>query len=191
MIIDIPEDALVVLVGPSGSGKSTFSGKHFRPTEVVSSDACRAMVADDENAQHATVDAFAVLHFIVRRRLRAGRLSVVDATNVKPQSRAVLLTIARQQRRPAVAIVLNLPEAVYRSRNGQRRDRSVPVDAVTFQRDLLSRSLPLLEKEGFSHVYVLDDERTVDAATVRRTPRAEGSPDAGQGPATQTSLPLG
>ena len=191
MTIDIPEDALVVLVGPSGAGKSTFARKHFRSTEVVSSDTCRALVADDENAQDATVDAFAVLHFIVRKRLRAGRLTVVDATNVKPQSRSILLTIARRHHRPAVAVVLNLPEAITRSRNGQRRDRSVPVDAVTFQRDLLSRSLPLLDREGFSRVYVFVNEQTVAAATVRRTPRAEGSPDAGRRPAVQTSLPLG
>ncbi len=190
MTIDIPEDALVVLVGPSGAGKSTFARQHFRPTEVVSSDACRAMVADDENAQDATADAFAVLHFIVRKRLRAGRLTVVDATNVKPQSRGVLISIARRHHRPAVAIVLNLPEAVNRSRSGQRRDRSVPVDAVTFQRDLLSRSLPLLEQEGFSRVYVFDAEQTVEAAMVKRTPRTDGSPEAGQGPVLQPSLPL-
>lgn len=191
MTIDIPEDALVVLVGPSGAGKSTFARKHFRSTEVVSSDACRALVADDENAQEATVDAFAVLHFIVRKRLRAGRLTVVDATNVKPQSRSILLTIAGRHRRPAVAVVLNLPEAITRSRSGQRPDRSVPADAVTFQRDLLSRSLPLLEKEGFSQVVVFDSEQAVDAATVSRTPRAGGSPGAGRRPAVQTSLPLG
>ena len=191
MTIDIPQDALVVLIGPAGSGKSTFAREHFRSTEVVSSDACRALVADDENAQDATADAFALLHFIVRRRLRAGRLTVVDATNVKPQSRAVLLTIARRQRRPAVAVVLNLPEAVYRSRNGRRADRSVPADSVSFQRDLLVRSLPLLDKEGFAGVHVLDSEQPVAAASVRRTPGSELGFDPGQGPAIQTSLPLG
>src|SRR5579864_206528 len=78
-----PELSLVVLIGASGSGKSTFARKHFRPTEVISSDYCRALVADDENDQAATNDAFDVLHFIAAKRLAAGRLTVVDATNVQ------------------------------------------------------------------------------------------------------------
>ena len=35
----VPAMGLVVLVGVSGSGKSTFGRRHFKPTEVVSSDA--------------------------------------------------------------------------------------------------------------------------------------------------------
>ena len=49
-----PELSLVVLVGPTGSGKSTFARKHFKPTEVLSSDYCRGLVSDDENNQAAT-----------------------------------------------------------------------------------------------------------------------------------------
>jgi len=85
--IRIPELALVVLIGPSGSGKSTFARSHFKPTEIVSSDACRGLVADDENDQSATKDAFEVLHFIAGKRLQAGRLTVVDATSVQPEAR--------------------------------------------------------------------------------------------------------
>ena len=46
--IDVPELGLIVLVGASGSGKSTFAHRPFASTEVVSSDQCRALVADDE-----------------------------------------------------------------------------------------------------------------------------------------------
>ena len=83
----IPELSLVLLVGVSGSGKSTFGRKHFRPTEVISSDFCRGLVADDENDQSATPEAFELLHYIVGKRLKAGRLTVVDATNVQPDAR--------------------------------------------------------------------------------------------------------
>ena len=38
MKIEIPEFALVLLVGASGTGKSSFAAKHFLPTETVSSD---------------------------------------------------------------------------------------------------------------------------------------------------------
>ena len=60
-----------MLIGASGSGKSTFAARHFMPTETVISDFCRALVADDPNDQAATKDAFAVLHEITSRRLRA------------------------------------------------------------------------------------------------------------------------
>ncbi|MEJ7741240.1 MAG: AAA family ATPase [Nocardioidaceae bacterium] len=59
--VTVPAMGLVVLVGVSGSGKSTFARDHFKPTEVVSSDFCRGLVADDENDQSATPDAFDVL----------------------------------------------------------------------------------------------------------------------------------
>ena len=90
MNISVPELSLVLLVGPSGSGKSSFARKHFLPTEVVSSDLCRALVSDDENDQSATADAFDVLHTLVRKRLARGKLVVVDATNVQPESRRSL-----------------------------------------------------------------------------------------------------
>lgn len=72
MIISIPNLSLVVLIGPSGSGKSTFARKHFLPTEVLSSDACRGMVSDDENNQAVTNEAFSLLHFIAAQRLALG-----------------------------------------------------------------------------------------------------------------------
>jgi predicted kinase len=110
MKISIPNLSLVVLIGPSGSGKSTFARKHFLSTEVLSSDACRAAVSDDENNQAATKDAFEVLHFIAAKRLALGRLTVVDATNVQPEARAPLVALARKFHCLPVAIVLNMPE---------------------------------------------------------------------------------
>src|SRR5215510_3420045 len=104
--ITIPELALVVLIGPSGCGKSTFARRHFKPTEIISSDLCRGLVSDDENDQSATEDAFDVLHYITAKRLAAGRLTVIDATNVQPTSRKPLVELARQYHLLPVAIVL-------------------------------------------------------------------------------------
>jgi len=94
--LTVPELSLVVLVGVTGSGKSTFARAHFKPTEVISSDFCRGLVADDENDQSATAAAFEVLHFIVGQRLKAGRLTVIDATNVQPEARRELVALARE-----------------------------------------------------------------------------------------------
>jgi|SRR5579875_1402856 protein phosphatase len=106
MNISIPNLSLVVLIGPSGSGKSTFARKHFRPTEILSSDACRGMVSDDENNQAVSKEAFEVLHLIAAKRLALGRLTVIDATNVQAEARKPLVALARHYHCLPVAIVL-------------------------------------------------------------------------------------
>src|SRR6201986_1161679 len=123
MKITIPELSFVVLAGVSGSGKSTFARKHFKQTEILSSDYCRGLVSDDENNQAATKDAFEILHFIARKRLAAGKLTVVDATNVQPESRKPLVELARRHHVIPVALVFKLPDRVCEDRNRERSDR--------------------------------------------------------------------
>ena len=107
MEIRVPELSLVLMIGSSGSGKSTFARTHFEKHEVVSSDECRGIVSNDENSMAATNDAFELLHYIVRKRLKNGLLTVVDATNVQPDSRKALLQIAREYHTLPVAVVLD------------------------------------------------------------------------------------
>lgn len=168
MTLTIPELSFVVLIGVSGSGKSTFARKHFKPTEVLSSDYCRGLVSDDENSQAATKDAFEVLHFIARKRLAAGKLTVVDATNVQPESRKSLVEIAREFHCLPVAIVLDLPERVAHDRNQTRPDREFGPHVIRQQAQQLHRSLRGLEREGFRHVFVLKSLAEIEAATIER-----------------------
>jgi protein phosphatase len=165
-VVVLPELSLVVLVGVTGSGKSTFARRHFRPTQVVSSDFCRGLVADDENDQSATSDAFDVLHYVVAKRLRAGRLTVVDATNVQPDGRRQLVALARDHDVLPVAVVLDVPEGVCAERNRARPDRDLPAHVVPRQRRELKRSLRGLEREGFRKVHVLRGVAEVDSAVV-------------------------
>jgi protein phosphatase len=165
-----PELSLVVLVGASGSGKSTFARKHFLPTEVISSDYCRALVSDDENDLAATNDAFDVLHFIAAKRLASGRLTVVDATNVKPEDRKGLIDLARQFHCLPVAIVLNVPEKICQERNEVRTDRRLGAHVAHRQLQSLRRSIRGLDREGFRHVLVLSSPEEADSVTLKREP---------------------
>ncbi|MBI0318359.1 MULTISPECIES: polynucleotide kinase-phosphatase [Streptomyces violaceusniger group] len=165
--IGVPDLSLVVLVGTTGSGKSTFARAHFLPTQIVSSDVCRGLVADDENDQSATPDAFDVLHYIVGKRLAAGRLTVIDATNVRSESRRSLIGLAREHDVLPVAIVLDVPEGECARRNAERPDRAgMPGHVIPRQRRELRRSLKSLEREGFRKVHVLRGAEEVEAAQV-------------------------
>ncbi|HKV89122.1 MAG TPA: AAA family ATPase [Candidatus Dormibacteraeota bacterium] len=168
MNLSIPVPSLVVLVGPSGAGKSTFAARHFRPTEVVSSDRCRALVSDRENNMAATQAAFRVLHAIAAERLRSGRLTVVDATNVRPESRKPLIALAREHGCRAVAIVFDLPEEVCRERNRVRPGRRVPDRVVQRQHEHLTLSIEALAAEGFHELFMLDSIEAVESVTIVR-----------------------
>src|SRR5437764_330831 len=170
MTISIPNLSLVVLIGPSGSGKSTFARKYFLPTEVLSSDACRGMVSDDENNQAVTKEAFGLLHYIAGQRLTLGRLTVIDATNVQPEARKPLVELARKYHCLPVAVVLNLPERLCQDRNRTRDERNFGPHVVRQQVAQLRRSLRGLSREGFRHVFVLESPEEVESAVVERVP---------------------
>jgi polynucleotide kinase-phosphatase len=165
--LDIPELALVALVGISGSGKSTFARRHFGPTQVLSSDYFRGLVADDENDQSASADAFDVLHYVAGKRLKAGRLTVVDATNLQSHARAGLIATAREHDVLPVAIVLDVPESLAWERTQGRADRTFGRQVLTRMSRDLRKSLHQLAREGFRKVHVLRGTEEIDAATIR------------------------
>lgn len=169
MKIEIPEFALVLLVGASGMGKSTFASKHFLPTEVVSSDRMRGWIADDETDQSATSDAFDVLHFIVEKRLKNRRFTVVDATSVQPESRKSLVALARKWHALVVAITFELPEEVALARNAERPDRQFGAGPVRRQMLNLKRSIKSMGREGIRYVHRLRSIEQVEAVEITRT----------------------
>ncbi|MEA5568850.1 polynucleotide kinase-phosphatase [Anabaena sp. UHCC 0399] len=170
MNITIPELSLVVLIGASGAGKSTFARNHFQPFEVLSSDFCRGLVSNDENSQPASGDAFDVLHYITAKRLAAGKLTVIDATNVQPEDRKNLLQMAKQYHCFAVAIVFDLPEELCHERNQQRSNRQFGYHVVRRHTQMLRRSLHGLEKEGFRYVYTLKSVEEITSVEIERQP---------------------
>lgn len=166
-VLPVTDLSLVVLIGASGSGKSTFARRHFKPTEIISSDFCRGLVADDENDQSASGDAFDVLHYIAGKRLAAGRRTVVDATSVQADSRRGLIDLARKYDVLPIAIVLDVPEEVCAERNAARTDRAeMPRRVIQRHTRELRRSLRHLEREGFRKVHVLRGVADIENASV-------------------------
>ena len=168
MPLTIPDFSLVLMMGASGSGKSTFAARHFRPTEILSSDHCRGMVADDESDQSATTDAFDVLYYVAAKRLAARRLTVIDATNLRSEDRKHAIELARRYHALPVIFALDVPEAVCTERNGPRPDRAFGAHVVRNHVQLLRRSLRDLQREGFRVVHTLASVEAISNAEVTR-----------------------
>ncbi len=168
--LDIPDFALVVLIGATGSGKSSFAAKHFKSTEVISSDVCRAMVSDDETDQSVTADAFDLVRTIAEKRLRRRRLTVIDATNVRPADRKGWIEVARRWHALPVAIVIDPGVKTCIERNQRRPDRPFGPQVVQRMASEIRRSLGGLQREGFRQVWKLMSEAEIDAAVVERKP---------------------
>lgn len=167
MNINIPELSLVLLIGPSSCGKSTFAKKHFLQTEVISSDYCRALVSDGES-NDSTKDAFDVLHFITEKRLKRGKLTVIDATNVQSHSRKSLIEIAKKYHCFVVAIVFDIPENVLKERHKSRNDRNFGFNVIINQRIDMKKSFGMLKKEGIKFIYTLENIEDIENAIITK-----------------------
>jgi protein phosphatase len=167
MTLIIPDPSLILLIGPSGAGKSTFARRFFQPTEIVSSDSCRALICDDEGDQGIHSETFGLLHHITRLRLSLGRLTVIDATNLQYRARRPLLRIARLHRMPVAAIVFNVSLETCLSNNLARAHRFVVEDAIKQHALELSIAMARLSREGYERILVLD-ENQIESAVVER-----------------------
>ena len=147
----IPADALVLLIGPAASGKSTWAATRFPPSQVLSSDAFREMVADDASDQAATRDAFRLLHLVARARVERGLLTVIDATNLQRAARTALLGLAARNGRPTIAVVLDVPLDELLARNAARA-RSVPAEVVRRHHAQLAAAVADLAEEGYQSI---------------------------------------
>jgi len=168
--LKIPQLSLVVLIGASGSGKSTWARKHFLPTEIVGSDRCRGLVSDDENNQSVSPAAFRVLNLIVEERLRLGRLTVVDATNVKKEAREPFIEMARKYHVLPIAVAFKISERICAERNTQRADRHLAPYILQQQAMNFRRSLSHLKEEGFAKVHVFETVETLEQTLIQRVP---------------------
>lgn len=167
--IEIPEFALVALVGSTSSGKTTFAHRCFQPTEVLSADFFRGMVSDNPNDQSASQDAFDLLYYAANKRLSNRKLTVIDATNLQQSARKQVLVCARAQDVHPVAIVLNLPEETLLERNRARTDHRIPDRIVRQHARETRRCLKNLRREGFRFLYEITSQEQADHVEIVRT----------------------
>ena len=168
MKISIPDFSLVVLIGPTGSGKSSFARKHFLDTEIISSDTCRALVSDHEEEQGATSDAFDLLQHMAGLRLKRRKLTVIDATSVRPEDRQKLVALARKWHALPVALVLDINPRICSERNEGRTNRNFGFQVPLNHSRTLRRSIRRLAKEGFRHTTILKSPEEVDNLEITR-----------------------
>lgn len=170
MQIKIPEFSLAVLIGPSSSGKTHFAQKHFKLSEIVSSDYCRYLISDDENNQAVSKEAFELMHYLIDKRLSLRKFTVVDATNVLENSRYELLELARKHHCLVSAFVFNLSEEICNYRNKMRTDRQVDEKIIHYQYNQMQYSLMNLKKEGFNYVYIMNSIDEIMKARIYKVP---------------------
>lgn len=174
--LEVPDPSVLLLVGAAGAGKSTFAARHFAGS-ILSSDDLREAISGDAANQAVSRVAFAALHRSLNQRLAAGRLTVVDATNLTAAARTAIRRIAQRHGVPVVAIVFDLPPPLVHERNAARRGRPVPEAVVTRQLGALRALLDAgrLASEGHSNIAIVRDRDALDRLTVRLIPSTEGN----------------
>jgi len=166
MRITLPDPCLVILCGPAGCGKSTFARRHFKSTQIVSSDRCRAMLTDTEDAMWASAEAFELFHKVIEMRLKFRRLTVADSTALGKPARSALRRIARETGRPAILIVFNVSLETCLARDVTRR-RRVGREVIARQIEKLEQAITDIRTERFDAIYILD-EKEMDGLRMRR-----------------------
>lgn len=85
---------LHILVGPCGAGKSTYAEKNYKPHDIVSTDELRIQLYGDMgHSPEALARVWKLAHGLIRARVQAGCLTVLDATNLDKDDRARVLAL--------------------------------------------------------------------------------------------------
>ncbi|EGK13014.1 serine/threonine protein phosphatase 1 [Desmospora sp. 8437] len=155
--LHFPADSLILMCAAPGCGKSTFANRHFRSTEVVSSDRCREMVCDEVENMSVHKEAFSLVRHIARLRMSLGRLTVIDATFLTRKSRSDFRRLAAPYRFNTGVILLDLPLKTCLEQN-KRRKRKVDPDVIQSFYQQFQKAKQTIREEGFDRVYILEQK---------------------------------
>lgn len=166
--IRISSNTLLVLCGPSGSGKSTFATQHFKPTQVVASDQCRALLCDSEHNRKINKETFDLFHYIIQRRLSLGRLTVADSTALYSFARRPLLDLAQQAGFHTCLLIFDVPLDICLERDDQREHR-IGMDGISYQYDLFTQAVAVIRNEPWEQHYILGPDTSLIQVKIVRT----------------------
>lgn len=167
--ITLPQRTLIVLCGPAGAGKSTFARRFVelhqaqgcKPTSIVSSDYCRAMICDDQTNQHVNRDTFDLFYYIIRKRLFQGCLTIADSTALHANARKILIEMARCYQYHSCLFVFNMSlQTCLAHDQHQTRGRIVGEKVISYHLQVLQQALLEIPQEGWDEVHILDEEHS-------------------------------
>jgi len=149
-------DCLITLCGPAGSGKSYFARAHFARDQIIGSDMCRQLIYDDSAEQMVSADAFDLFYMIIAYRLKYGRLTVADATNLSGQYRRRLVEIAGTYGRAPYLVLLDTRVEQCLKHNAMR-ERRVEDQVIRAQTDRFDQVKEFIEHErsNYADVYTV------------------------------------
>ncbi len=175
--IVLPTPALVVLVGPSASGKTTWAEAHFKPGQVLSTDAFRAYYGAGPDDQTAGTEAFALLDHLITARLDKGLTTVVDTLGLDPERRAAYRAAASDAGLPCLAVGFDTSAAECHRRN-QQRPRPLAKSVMDRQLKQWRAARSHLGDEGFDRVIVdPGPPRRVPSSLAVTEPVADDEPE--------------
>ncbi|MEH7332127.1 polynucleotide kinase-phosphatase [Neobacillus drentensis] len=177
--IYLPYAGIVLLVGPSNSGKTTLlnrlvNEKSILSSEVISSDHFRVLVSDVEYINwnqrpkdeadvlydeyfRVSNEAFDTMDFLIGKRCRLNKLTIIDATHLKEDDRERYIRMGKKYHVPVVAIVFNVPEKELLTRD-EHRDYPRGKNRIKQQYQQFKRTIRFIKKEGFHRTYILNEE---------------------------------
>ena len=180
MQIHLPHAAIVLCIGPSNSGKSTFLQQLvaegiISQTEIVSSDTCRMLVADQDfidftgtSQQEAnllyemynaiSIETFQMMEQMIIARAKLNRLTFVDATHLQADQREKYFKIAKQQHIPIYGIVFDTPLDILLARDANRKQPR-GVNRVKQQARKFKDEKRFIKKEPYTRLYTVKDEQ--------------------------------
>jgi len=167
--ITLPQKTLIVLCGPAGAGKSTFARKFVelhqaqgcKPTSIVSSDYCRAMICDDETNQQVNRDTFDLFYYIIRKRLFQGCLTIADSTALQANARQTLIEIAQRCQYHSCLFVFNMSlQTCLAYDQHQTRGRTVGEKVISYHLQILRQALFEIPHEDWDQIHILDEQHS-------------------------------
>lgn len=151
---------LIILIGLPASGKSSWCAENGEGYVVLSSDAIRAELGNEEDQSNNEL-VFDILHARLRQHLAEGDSVIIDACNINRKNRRRWIVAANQYKVPFIrAVVFNVHPDICIIRNSMRQ-RQVPKEVI---KHMMSKFEPPTFWEGFTRLEVSNCQGDVDNA---------------------------